>query len=197
MKIIGLTGNSGSGKGYVCSLLEKYSVRSVDADSIVHLLYRSDNECKNEMRDIFGDGIFDKDQNIDRKKLAALVFSDRTKLELLNKTVHKYVIKHCEREIMLAKEKNEKAIVIDAPQLFEAGMDKDCDFVISVVADTETCVERIIGRDKISRDDALKRLKNQHTRDFFEKRSDYLIFNDQNSDVEDRIKEILLKENLI
>jgi dephospho-CoA kinase len=197
MKIIGLTGNSGSGKGYVCSLIEKYSVRSVDTDRIVHNLYRSDEACKNEMRETFGDGIFDDDNNIDRKKLAAIVFFDRAKLETLNKTVHKHVIKYCEREISLAKERNEKAIVIDAPQLFEAGMDKDCDFVISVVADMDVCVERIIERDKISREAALKRLENQHSRGFFEKRSDYLVLNDPGCDVEESVREILRKEDLV
>ena len=116
MKIIGLTGPSGSGKGYVCEIFSSYGIRAIDTDKTVHTLYESDEECRNELQREFGDSIFTSYGNVCRKTLAQIVFSDREKLARLNSIVHKYVIKKCEEEIKKAQseaeleEKNEVII---------------------------------------------------------------------------------------
>lgn len=197
IKVIGLTGNSGSGKGYISELLKEYGIRSVDTDALVHRLYQNNGECKDELRKNFGDSVFDSEDNIDRKKLAQIVFSDHFKLSLLNKIVHKYVIKQCDIEISKADKRLERAIVIDAPQLFEAGMDETCDIIIAAVADENVRIKRIVERDRISYSDACIRIKNQHLNEFYRKNADYIIENNGPSDVRGQLEDILKKECLI
>lgn len=196
MKIIGLTGTSGSGKGFVCALLESYGIESVDTDSVVHELYEKDVECRNELREAFGEEIFAQDGSLCRPRLAEIVFSDKEKLALLNATVHKYVIKKCDELAQSARQNGKKAIVIDAPQLYEAKMENNCDFVIAVVADTEIRRERLSRRDHIAQSDIDRRIKNQHTDDFFRKNADYVIINNGKEEITPQIEKILASEGL-
>ncbi len=197
MKVIGLTGASGSGKGFVCQILSKYSIISVDTDKVVHALYKKDDECKNELRATFGEGIFNPYGSVCRTRLRKIVFSDAEKLRTLNKIVHRHVIRKCEEKIASAERKGKKAIVIDAPLLYEAGMDKTCDFVIAVVADNEIRRARIAERDKLSDEDIEKRMKNQKNDSFFTEKADYTIVNDGESDLAPEIEKILLSEGLL
>lgn len=196
MKIIGLTGTSGSGKGYVSEIFSSYGIRSIDTDKTVHTLYESDEKCRNELRGEFGDSIFDADGNICRKTLAQIVFSDREKLDKLNSIVHRYVIKKCEEEIEKARINGEKAFMIDAPQLFEAKMESICDIVVAVTADTSVRIKRLLARDGISDADIEKRIKNQHTDEFFIEKADYVIINNGNDDVKLQIEKILVAEEI-
>ncbi len=197
MKIIGLTGTSGSGKGYVSKILSKYNIASVDTDKIVHTLYSDNAECKNELRENFGESVMLPDGNVDRKELAKIVFSDKNKLLLLNATVHKYVIKICDEMARDAEKRGEKAFVIDAPQLFEASMQEKCDFVVAVIADKDVRRARLEKRDNLSREDIEKRLANQHSDSFFHEKADYVIINNGNNDTVSQIEKILSEEELL
>ncbi len=196
MKVIGLTGTSGSGKSYACEIFAMYKIKSVDTDKVVHALYKKDEECKNELRQEFGDGIFNEKGSVCRTRLRKIVFSDKEKLEKLNKIVHKYVIKKCNEKIENALEKGEKAIIIDAPLLYEAGMDKSCDFVISLTADVDVRRERLAKRDHLSAQEIEKRIKNQHTDGFFAQKADYVIINN-GEEIKPQIEKILELEELL
>ncbi len=197
MKIIGLTGPSGSGKGYVCGIFSSYGIRSIDTDKTVHTLYERDKECRNELLEEFGEGIFDTDGNVCRKTLAQIVFSDREKLARLNSIVHKYVIKKCEEEIKKARINGEKALIIDAPQLFEAKMEGICDFTVAVTADTSVRTKRLSVRDGMSGADIEKRIRNQHTDEFFREKADYNVINNGNDDLKLQIEKILEAEEIL
>lgn len=197
MKIIGLTGTSGSGKGYVCGIFSSYGISSIDTDKTVHALYESDKECRNELLEEFGESIFDTDGNICRKALAQIVFSDREKLARLNSIVHKYVIKKCEEEIDKARARGEKALIIDAPQLFEAKMQDSCDFTVAVTADTSVRIKRLTARDRLPEAEIEKRIKNQHTDEFLGSKADYVIVNNGNDDLKLQIEKILDAEELL
>lgn len=197
MKVIGLTGTSGSGKGYVCDAFSKYSVNSIDTDKIVHLLYKKDEDCKNELRDRFGDAIFNSYGSVCRTRLRKIVFSDKEKLQILNKTVHKHVIKKCEEKIKEAEKRGKKAIIIDAPLLYEAGLDKRCDFVIAVTASEDVRRARIAERDHLNEKDIESRMKNQHSDAFFAEKADYTIVNNGNEDVLLQVEKILSSEGLL
>lgn len=197
LKIIGLTGASGSGKSFACRIFSKYSINSIDTDKVVHALYKKDDECKRELRETFGEGIFNPYGSVCRTRLRKIVFSDSEKLKILNSVVHKHVIKKCEEKISDAQRIGKKAIVIDAPLLYEAGMDKMCDFVIAVIADSDIRRERIAARDKISDSDIEKRMKNQKDDNFFTEKADYTVINDGVSDVELQIEKILSSEGLL
>ncbi len=197
LKVIGLTGTSGSGKGYVCELFSSYGIRSIDTDKTVHALYSEDEDCRNELREEFGENIFDCEGNICRKTLASIVFSNKERLADLNRIVHKYVIKKCEEEIYAAKIRGEKAFIIDAPQLFEAKMESTCDIVVAVTADIDVRRERLSKRDRLSAEDIERRLKNQHTDEFFAEKADYVIVNNGNEDLKIQIEKILSEEEIL
>lgn len=197
IKIIGLTGPSGSGKGYVGAHLASYNIESIDTDKIVHELYTSNTECKSELLHEFGENIFFSDGTVCRKNLAAIVFEDKEKLLKLNSIVHKYVIKKCTEIIEEKEKRGEKAVVIDAPQLFQAKLEDMCDFVIAVLADIEIRRSRLALRDMISVEEIEQRLKNQPSDEFFKEKSDYIIINNGKNELLPQIKKILSSEDLL
>jgi len=177
---IGITGPTGAGKGAVSALFTSlYGVPSLDADKIYHRILEENEGCKRELAESFGGHIL-KDGKIDRRALAAVVFADgaKEKLLLLNSITHRYVIDETERLISCLEAQGAGYAIIDAPLLIEAGMDKDCDTVISVLASTDTRLERIISRDGITREAALARISKQKDDCFYTDAADFTVYND-------------------
>lgn len=190
---IGLTGVSGSGKSYVTKLFHQYGISSVNTDEVVHDLYSFKNPCTETLSQVFGTDILCADHAINRRKLASIVFASKEKLQLLNHTVHPFVI---EKVNDISKEKENqgaKAFLIEAPQLFEAGLENSCDYVISVMSACETRIERLVIRDGITREMAEKRIASQHSDSFFRDHSDFCIENNDGDDLESQVK-LILKE---
>lgn len=195
MKIIGITGSSGSGKSTVCEILnEKYNVKIIDADKIAKELLTSGTEYFNDVISKFGREITDDVGKIDRKKLADLIYNDDKKREMLNNSTFYYVVK----EIKLrAKEANNVDIIIDAPLLFESKLDDICNFTIGVIAKESVQIERIIKRDSISKEQACKRIKAQQTNDFYmSKCTEIIENNNEYIETEKQIEEIAKKYNI-
>lgn len=195
MKIIGITGSSGSGKSTVCEILnEKYNVKIIDADKIAKELLTSGTEYFNDVIIKFGREITDDVGEIDRKKLADLIYNDDKKREMLNNSTFYYVVK----EIKLrAKEANNVDIIIDAPLLFESKLDDICNFTIGVIAKESVQIERIIKRDSISKEQACKRLKAQQTNNFYmSKCTEIIENNNEYIETEKQIEEIAKKYNI-
>ncbi len=189
MKIIGITGTSGSGKGYVSDLLRSFGYKVIDSDRLCHELYETDTACISEIRETFGDVI--TDGKVDRSKLSGIVFSDAVKLKKLNSIAHKYVLQSLDLTLKELEQKGEKTVFIDAPQLFESGLDKKCSYIIAVTAPDEEKIQRIIKRDGIGRDAAVSRLSNQYDNDFFLANSNFVINNDGTEDVTSQVTEAL------
>ena len=183
MKIIGLTGGSGAGKGEVCKAFMGFGIESIDTDKIAREATRKGGDCLRELAENFSGIILNAYGGLDRKKLAELAFISEEKLELLNKITHKYILNECKRIMLDMENAGRKAVIVDAPLLFESGFDKSCDIIISVVADLEKRTERIIKRDNITSEQAELRIKNQKNDDFFIANSDYVVYN--NSDYAD------------
>ncbi|MBQ2686195.1 MAG: dephospho-CoA kinase [Clostridia bacterium] len=194
MKIIGITGTSGSGKGYLSDIIRGYGFTVIDADKVTHTLYEG-GECVLRISELFGDVTDDKGA-IDRKKLGGIVFNDREKLLLLQDTVYGYITSEIFSVIENEKKKGASAVFVDAPQLFEAGIDKDCDFIISVIADESVRLSRITKRDGISKESARMRMKNQKSSDFFIENSDFVIENN-GGEIGEKVREVLAELKLI
>ena len=195
MKIIGITGSSGSGKSTVCEILnEKYNVKIIDADKIAKELLTSGTEYYNDVISKFGREITDDVGEIDRKKLADLIYNDDKKREMLNNSTFYYVVK----EIKLrAKEINNVDIIIDAPLLFESKLNDICNLTIGVIAKESVQIERIIKRDSISKEQACKRLKAQQTNDFYiSKCTEIIENNSEYIETEKQIEKIAKKYNI-
>ncbi|MCI8804667.1 MAG: dephospho-CoA kinase [Clostridiales bacterium] len=163
MKIIGLTGKSGSGKSSVCSILSEHGGYIIDSDKIAHKNMRKGSVAYNAIKDAFGDEILFDSGEIDRKKLGKKVFSDPEKLKILNEISLKHILEKISEEIDDISKKTDiyKFIVIDAPLLIETGLNYISDEVWVILADENILLDRIIKRDKIDFEYAKNRLKNQ------------------------------------
>lgn len=200
MKIIGLSGSSGSGKGYTSAEFASLGIPCIDTDR----LYREETvkrgtACLQELVSEFGTGILDSEGELNRTTLARIVFEDDktgNKLKMLNEITHKYIKLGTALLIEKYKQEGASAVIIDAPVLYESGFDKMCDFCICVIAPLEEKIKRIISRDKITREKALARLNTQLSDSELIKRSKYKIDN-SGADLKAQIIEILEKENII
>ena len=162
MKVIGLTGGTGSGKSTVAAYLEKKGCIIIDADKISRDLTKPGGEALEPIRRRFGADVFFEDGSLDRKKLGGIVFSDDAKLRSLEEITTDIVIKKIlEKVEHLKKNGFNGTVILDAPLLFECGM-KDCtDENWLVTCDLENRIQRLIDRDGISRQSILDRMANQ------------------------------------
>lgn len=191
MLVIGLTGRSGSGKGYVSHLLKKYGP-VIDADAIYHQITSQKSPCVDELEVHFGNRILREDGGLNRSILAEIVFKRKEELSVLNRIAHKYVLLECRRILEEKKRLGEKVVFVDAPQLFESGFDRECDYVFAVIAEDSLCLQRIVMRDGISLEKAKKRMDAQYSKEYFIKKADYILYNDgEQNDLQNRIEEII------
>lgn len=169
-KVIGLTGRSGAGKGAACEIFKKYSIPAIDTDAVYHGILAEKGACTDELVAAFGVEILNENGLIERKKLAARVFGKENTpalLHSLNSITHKYIMAKVWGTVRVLREDGARAVLIDAPQLFEAGLEKEVDLTLGVIAPDALCVERIMARDGISHEQATKRLAAQHDNDYF------------------------------
>lgn len=201
MKVIGLCGGSGSGKGAVSSIFQKIGIPSIDTDAVYREITSSDGPCLRALCEEFGKGIISDDGSLNRKALAKNVFNSKdakTRLKKLNEIAHNFILDETRRRLDIYKSMGYEAAIVDAPVLFESGFDSECDVILSVVADKETRIERIIHRDKIDRESAITRINSQLSDEEIISRSDFIIRNDLDLyALEDRVRKVadLILEN--
>ena len=179
MKIIGVTGVSGSGKTTFVSLL---GFKVIDADKIARQVVKKGEKCLDDLVVGFGKEILLENGELNRKKLAEIAFSSKQNTLKLNEITHPYIDEKIKEEIEFYRNQNEKAIVLDAPQLFEAGCEKFCDLTVALLADKNMRLKRIVERDKISKEAALLRINSALPDSFFEKNCDIVIINNGTKD---------------
>lgn len=193
MIIIGLCGNSGSGKGYVCGRFAAFGVAFIDTDKVYRERVLKNPSCVSELTACFGNGILSNGE-VSKKALAALVFSGERaneRLSSLNKITHKYIKIETEKLILQYEKEGYPAVLVDAPVLFESGFDSMCHVTVCVTATLEEKLERILKRDGIDRQSALARLATQLTEDELRARCTYEINNSVGSNVDGQILDIL------
>ena len=143
--IYGLTGMSGAGKSTVCKVFADKGLNIIDCDKVSREVTKKDSKCLKKLSEVFSKDIITQSGELNRRLLGGIVFSNKEKLQLLNDTIYPYITYN-----ILKKLENEKGIVIlDAPTLFESGIDFICDGVISVICNREASLNRITLRDNI------------------------------------------------
>ena len=180
MLVIGLTGPTGAGKGEVANIFAHYKIPVINADHVYHTLITPPSSCLQELVETFGKKILTPNGNLDRRALGGIVFNDPAAREKLNSIAHRYVMEEVKNQMERFRREGVPVAVFDAPQLFEAGAHKACGAVISVLADRGLRMERIIKRDNISAEAAMRRILAQKSDDFFKTHSDYIVENNGN-----------------
>lgn len=179
---IGITGQTGSGKGYVCDILSKFGFKIINCDKIARDVVQKNSPLLPILADAFGQDIIVNGE-LDRQALAKKAFSNKEDTQRLNAIMHPAIIDMCKAEA-------DGLCVLDAPQLFEANADKECYKIISVVAPRDIRKKRIIKRDNLTDEQAEMRMNAQYDEEFFISHSDYVIINDTRN-IEDQICNIL------
>lgn len=178
MKIIALTGGIGAGKSQVLKEFEKLGVFVLDADKISKEIMRKGASAYNETVAEFGNKILNKDNEINRKVLADIVFNDKKKLARLNEITHTLIYKDIKDR--LSKSDAEVAC-IEIPLLFSTECPLDISVKVLVVAPTELRIERVISRDNCKREQVLERMENQLSDEEMARLTDFVIVNDGNT----------------
>lgn len=177
MLVIGLTGPTGAGKGAVASIFADYGIPVINADRVYHDLIAPPSSCLQELAEVFGKQILLADGSLDRRALGGIVFSDPAAREKLNSITHRYVMEEVQGQMERFRREGVRVAVFDAPQLFEAGAHRACGAVISVLADRGLRLERIIARDGLTAEAAMRRILAQKSDEFFKTHSDYIVEN--------------------
>lgn len=175
VRVIGLTGQSGAGKSEVSSMLEKNGIVCINCDAVSRDVTVKGAPALKAICEVFGGNILCPDGTLDRKKLGSLVFSDKEKLELLNKTIFPFIVDEIKK--IIADFGGDGVIVLDAPTLFESGCDKLCGEKVAVVADREIRLKRIMSRDTLTKAEAENRINSQLSEEFFKQNCDVIIQN--------------------
>ena len=173
-KIYGLTGMSGAGKSTVSKSFEKEGFYIIDCDILARKVVEKGEPCLDRLHAIFGDSVITDDGELDRRAMGNIVFADPKKLKLLNDTIYPYITY---KVITICENADKRFILLDAPTLFESGIDFICNGIVSVTCDKEKSVERIMLRDNISRESAENRLGSQHDAEYYKSKSNFCIEN--------------------
>ncbi len=158
MKRIGLTGNLGCGKSTVAKLFKELGAVVYDADRIIHGFYKKGHPVYQNVIEHFGEGILDTEGNIDRSKLAEIVFANREELSFLEQLTHTHLYKFLDEEF--SKLPEDAVAIVEASLLIEKGTYKNYDGLVVVYAPLEVCLERAVGKG-MSREEAKRRLSHQ------------------------------------
>lgn len=175
--IIGLTGQTGAGKSTVAKILEENGLFIINADSVAREVVEKGEPTLLKLANSFGDDILNSDGTLNRKLLASRAFSSRENTDLLNSITHPAITERIRLKIFQAFENGEKAVVIDAPQLFESGENEMCDIIVTVAAPLEIRLHRIMNRDGVTEDEAALRINAQLSEEYYIKNSDIVIRN--------------------
>src|SRR5436190_578642 len=173
---VGLTGSIAVGKSYVLSVLAELGCVTFDADKIAHTVMEPGRAAYDMIVREFGEDVLGSDGLIDRRKLGAIVFTDRTRRMRLNAIVHPRVKEEQDRLLAEAEHRDPEGIaIIDAALLIESGGYKRFDKLIVVFCDRETQIERLIRRNTITREDAERRVAAQMSSEEKVRYADYRI----------------------
>jgi dephospho-CoA kinase len=173
---VGLTGSIGVGKSFVTSVFVELGCRVLDADQTAREVVMPGTPGLKALVDVFGKDILSTDGTLDRKRLGALIFADQNKREQLNHTLHPFIIARQDEILNGWEAEDPNGIgIVDAALMIESGGYKRFDKLIVVHCRLEVQLERLMLRDKLSRDEALRRINSQMPQEEKQRYADYLI----------------------
>ena len=181
ISVIGLTGPTGAGKSEVARVLEQRGFPVIDADVLARRAVEPGTECLRKLTGAFGD-ILNPDGTLNRRELAKRAFATEKGSRLLNSITHPYIILLSENILMQWERDHKTAAVIDAPLLYESGMDSICDKTVVVIAPFETRLRRIMARDGLTGEQARHRMAAQQSDEYYTSRADLVLHSEGSLD---------------
>ncbi len=172
-KLVALTGKTGAGKSTVSAFLKENGAYIIDGDSVARDILKINPSILENIKKTFGESVV-KNGELDRKKLAEIAFSTPENTEKLNFVFHPEINKEIKRQTEEAFLKYD-VVVVDAAAIIESGFTKDCDLLITVTAPESVRLSRIMSRDNITKEEALRRMNAQRADEFYEKDADLII----------------------
>lgn len=173
--ILGLTGQSGAGKSTVSDLIQSRGISVIDADGVSRKVAAYPHFLK-EVGELYPECV--GENGLDRKMLASIVFNSPVKLKAYTDIIYPYITRELFRQLDAIKENGEKIAILDAPTLFESGLNEICKGIISVIAPDDIKTRRLLKRDGITLEMIKSRLSAQRSEEFFRGHSDLVITND-------------------
>ncbi len=172
---VGLTGGIGSGKSYVSEIFKHLNIPVYNADQAAHELFTHDEKIIASYKELFGDDVYEEGK-LNRKKVAEILFQNDNLLKTISDKVHPVVLEHFSKWVM--DNTGNPYVIKEAAIIFEAGAEKNLDFVISVLAPVELRIKRVMLRDQMDARDVKARIMKQLPEKELIKRSDFTIIND-------------------
>ena len=192
--LVGLTGPTGSGKSEVSRVMAERHIPVIDADALAREVVEPGSECLKRLAEEFSEDILQEDGSLNRRQLAKRAFATPEDTRLLNSITHPYIIERTKQILMTLEQMREPAAILDAPLLFESGMNAVCEFTAAVVAPAGRRLQRIMQRDHIPADTAKQRMDVQLSESFFREHSDAVLENNADfSDLWDAAQELSAK----
>ncbi|RIA10002.1 dephospho-CoA kinase [Flavobacteriaceae bacterium MAR_2010_72] len=193
MKIVGLTGGIGSGKTTVANMFRELGVPIYIADVEAKNLMHSSKVVKRKLITLFGDKAY-INGDLNKPHISSKIFSDQSYLDRMNAIVHPKVAQHFKSWL---KKQTTAYIIKEAAIIFEHNMQSQYDYIITVTANHEERIRRILSRDKTTKDKVLTIMKHQWSDEVKIKLSDFVIVNDRLEDTKEqvlKVHNVLLKE---
>jgi dephospho-CoA kinase len=173
---VGLTGSIGVGKSYVASIFIEVGCHVLDADLTAREVVMPATPGLKAIVQEFGEDVLNTDGTLDRKRLGALIFADENRRQRLNHILHPFIIARQDEILREWEREDPKGIgIVDAALMIESGGYKRFDKLIVVHCRPEVQLERLMLRDKLSREEAERRINSQMPQEEKQKFADYLI----------------------
>jgi len=171
--IVGLTGPTGSGKSTACRAAADLGFFVIDCDKTARKA-AEDKNCLKALATAFGNDILNSDGSLNRKALAEKAFCNKEKTNLLNETIFPFVLEILKSEIEMTEEEK---ILLDAPTLFESGVDHLCNETCAILAYPEIRLKRILKRDNLDESQAKLRMSAGKSDEYYKGKTKHILYN--------------------
>jgi len=172
---VGLTGGIGSGKSTVAEFFRLLGVPVYTSDSEARKLMQTDSLIRKNLIQAFGESVYLETGDLNREVLAKIIFNDADALKKVNAIVHPQVRQHYQK--WLLKQTEAKYVIQESAILFDTGLYKSFDKIITVTADKAIRIDRVLKRDSCTKESVLERMSKQISEKEKITKSDFVIYN--------------------
>ncbi len=175
---VAVTGGAGSGKTLVCNRLKELGIKVISSDSLAREAVAPGSTAHEKIFNYFGERILLSDGMLNRQMLRRIIINDGAARISLERFIHPEISKLMQQKMAQAELEGDRVVVIEAPLLFELGMEEQFDLVVVVSADRKLRVKRLVDRDNVSRDEAEKLINVQMPEKKKVERAEFVLSND-------------------